>query len=145
MEQIKEIRKEFRLKKDVIDKIEQLKILKETENPGIKIYEKDVIVDAIDLAYSSKFGKEVFQETLSRLETVLSASMEKVLIEHLTPHATALTNIYDQATLSKEAMLLILVANGIVDNDLETIVKLIQKTSELEMSLSKAIDIKGEY
>ncbi|MDQ0363254.1 hypothetical protein [Breznakia pachnodae] len=139
-----EIRKEFKFKKDTVEKIEKLRKAQELENPGIKIYSKTVVSDAIDLAYSAKFGKEVFQETMTRLELMISTTMSKLLLEHLEPYANALSNIYDQAAVSKEAMLLILVANNIVGNDPNVLANLISKNAQLEYVLSQAIEIRKE-
>lgn len=139
-----EIRKEFKFKKDTVEKIEKLRKAQELENPGIKIYSKTVVSDAIDLAYSAKFGKEVFQETMTRLELMISTTMSKLLLEHLEPYANALSNIYDQAAVSKEAMLLILVANKIVGNDPNVLANLISKNVQLEYVLSQAIEIRKE-
>lgn len=137
-----EIRKEFKFKKDTVGKIEKLRKAQELENPGIKIYSKTVVSDAIDLAYSAKFGKEVFQETMTRLELMISTTMSKLLLEHLEPYANALSNIYDQAAVSKEAMLLILVANKIVGNDPNVLANLISKNAQLEYVLSQAIEMR---
>lgn len=138
------IKKNYRFTNETIDKIEKLKRAKELENPGIKIFEKDILVDAVDLAYSSKFGKEVFQETMSKLETMMSNVVHKTLLEHLAPFATAIDNVHDQVQISKEAMLLILVANKIVGSDPNIISNLVIKNSELEYLIAKAIELKSE-
>ena len=139
-----DIRKQYKLSVGIIEKIEKLKRAKELENPGIRIYEKTIIRDAVDLAYSAKFGKEVFQETMTKLELMINTTMTKLLLEHLTPYAKALSNIHEQAEVSKEAMLLILVANKIVGNDPRVIANLISKNSNLEYILSEAIALRKE-
>lgn len=139
MKNADDIRKEFKLKQDTIDKIEKLKKAKELENPGIKIYEKDIMVDAIDLAYSAKFGKEVFQETMSKLETIMGNTVHKILIENLTPHAQALEKIYDQVQISKEATLLLLLANNVVDLNQVMMNEHVIKNQKLEDVIEQAI------
>lgn len=138
------IKKHYQLTSPTIDKIEKLKKAKELENPGIKVYEKDIIVDAVDLAYSAKFGKEVFQETMSKLETMIGNIVHKILLEHLSPHAQALSKVYDQVQISKESMLLLLLANNVVDLNQIEMNNHVINNQKLEDVIEQAIFYKKE-
>lgn len=137
-------RKQFKLNQSTIDKIEKLKHTKELENPGIKIYEKDIIIDAINLLYSSKFGKDVFEETINKLDTVIMNSMNQILRENLKPYADALNNIYSQGQISKEAMLLILRANNIVEPEKNGMLKRLLENQNYEDIMEEALYQKRE-
>ena len=102
MMKIEEKRKQFKLNSVTLDKIQKLKNAKELE-----IYSYVIVIQAIDLAYSAKFGKDVFDETIERLDTVISNSVHKLLLEHLNPMAEAFSNLYHQEELNKEASELI--------------------------------------
>ena len=144
MMKIEEKRKQFKLNSVTLDKIQKLKNAKVLENPGIKIYEKDIVIQAIDLAYSAKFGKDVFDETIERLDTVISNSVHKLLLEHLNPMAEAFSNLYHQEELNKEAMLLILRANNVVRKEEEGIFQQLLKNESLEEVITAALRKKKE-
>ncbi|MFV0380753.1 MAG: hypothetical protein ACK5KR_00740 [Breznakia sp.] len=136
------IKKHYQFRKTTIDKINKLKTAQELENYGINIYEKTVVSDAIDLAYSAKFGKEIFEETMTKLDTIISSTVNNLLIEHLRPYAKALSNIYEQTEITKEAMLLLLVANNVVDVDAKILAKNLEENQDLEFLIAESLDIR---
>lgn len=137
-------KKIYRLTPSTLDKIEKLKKAKELENPGIKIYEKDIIIDSIDLSFSSKFGKDVFDETMTKLELVLGNMMKNVLNEFVANIAEALDKMYMQNIEVKEMLLFILKANDILPNNQYEIAKLLMKNEELNELIQNAIDMKEQ-
>lgn len=137
-------KKIYRLTPSTLDKIEKLKKAKELENPGIKIYEKDIIIDSIDLSFSSKFGKDVFDDTMTKLELVLGNMMKNVLNEFVVNIAEALDKMYMQNIEVKEMLLFILKANDILPNNQYEIAKLLMKNEELNELIQNAIDMKEQ-
>lgn len=144
MAQNENIRKNYKLQKNTIDKIKKLKSVVESENPQIKIYEKDVVVQAVDLLFSSKFGKDVFDQTISRLETVLGNMMKATLNEYVINFANTFENIYTQNEQNKEMLLLILKANEILPNSQQEINSLIMMNEKIENFIKEAVLLKME-
>lgn len=138
------IRKEFKLHKSTIDKIAKLKYTKEQEFPEQKVYDKDIIVEAIDYAYSSKYGKDVFDHTMAKLELVLGNMMKKVLDEYITRIIAALENLQLQDELSKEMLLLILKANDVLPHSQSEINSILMMNQDLDDMVKEAVLFKKQ-
>lgn len=138
------MRKEFKFKKDTITKIEQLKNIYQSENIESKTYDKDIIIDAINLLYSSKFGKDVFDQTMNKLENVLGNMLTSVLNEYVIRFATSLDHIYTQNEQSKEMLLLILKANDILPESQNELNSLIMMNAKLDEYIKEAVLLKQE-
>ncbi len=145
---MKKIRKHYELHNDTNTKIQQLLNYKKTENERVEIYskvsEKMIIEEAISLYHSSKFGKDVFDETMTKLELVLGNMMKNVLHEFVSSFTEPLEKIYMQNIEIKEMLLFILKANNILPNHQHEIAKLLMKNEELEKLIQDAIDIKEQ-
>ena len=139
-----EIRKQYKFSSDIISKIEKLKYAKEQENPSVKIYEKDILVDAINLAYSAKFGKEVFDQTMSKLELVLGNMMKKVLSEYAERFARSHENLFEQNEEIKEMLLLVLRASNVLPDDQNKILALMLGNLQLSEMIHDAVILKQE-
>ena len=57
---IEEKRKQFKLNSVTLDKIQKLKNAKELENPGIKIYEKDIVIQEIRFQHIQRNLEKMF-------------------------------------------------------------------------------------
>lgn len=138
-------RKQYKLQSKTIDKINKLKVARESENPEIKVYEKDVIVEAIDYAYSAKFGKDVFDQTMTKMEVVLGNMMKSVLNEHVLKLAAALDTIHMQNEQINESLLLILTANDIMPHTQNEVLALLMRNENLDNLIHEAVLIKKEF
>lgn len=103
-----DIRKQFKLNKTTIDKLEKLKYAREQELIEQRVYEKDILVEAIDFYYSAKFGKDVFDQTMTKLENVLGNLMQNILDEYSVRLISSLDNLYFQNEEIKQMTLLVL-------------------------------------
>ncbi|MEG3039462.1 MAG: hypothetical protein RR788_04090, partial [Erysipelotrichaceae bacterium] len=129
------------------DKLQQIINLKNAENEKYgmsKLSEKAIVEESINLLHSSLFGKDVFDQTMNKLEIILGNRMQKVLNEYATPFAQSLENIYEQNNEIKQMLLLILRANDIMPEDQSEINSLIRMNTKLENSIKDAILIKSE-
>lgn len=138
------VKKIYRFSPITVDKIEKLKAAKELENPGIKVYNQDIVVEAIDLLYSSKFGKEVFNETMKKLENMIKYTVHDIVKTNLEPFAVALDNLYREEQISKETMLMMLRANGIITEDQNIVTNQVFNNDTMNEMIEKAIHEKRD-
>ncbi|MEG0359268.1 MAG: hypothetical protein RR598_08390 [Anaerorhabdus sp.] len=139
---MEKIRKHYELGASIDDKLQQIIMLKNAENEKYgmsKLSEKAVVEESINLLHSSLFGKDVFDQTMNKLEIVLGNMMQKVLNEYATPFAQSLENIYAQNNEIKQTLLLILKANDIMPESQNEINSLVWTNSDLENKIKEAV------
>ena len=139
-----EIRKQFKLNKVTIDKLEKLKYAREQELIEQRVYEKDILVEAIDFYYSSKFGKDVFDQTMTKLENVLGNLIQNMMDEYIVRLISGLDNIYFQNEELKQMMLFLLKANSVLPEEQIKINSLVMLNETLEEKIKEAVLMKME-
>lgn len=145
---MKRVRKHYEVTEDTDKKIKQLLELKkqESELSGITLFfsEKMIVEEAINYYHSAKFGKDVFDQTMSKLELVLGNMMTKVINEYAERFAISHGNLFGQNQEIKEMLLLILKANDVLPDDHEKIFSLIMQNNILGEMIHEAVTLKSE-
>ncbi|MEG1065920.1 MAG: hypothetical protein RSD85_00055 [Erysipelotrichaceae bacterium] len=144
---MKRVRKHYELSEQANNKLMQLIEFRNNENDNIglpRVSEKSMIEESIDLLHSSKFGKDVFDNTMTKLENVLGTLMINTLNEYAKPFSNVLENIYIQNDMNKEMILFILKANGILPENQFEIDKLIDDNEELNKLIKSSVLQKKE-
>lgn len=143
-----ETRKQYKFNADTISKINKMMQAKQSENAtaGIdaRVYERDIVIQSIDYAYSAKFGKDVFDQTMQKLENVLGNMMQSMLDEYVMRLINVMNNLSLLSTENKEMLLLILKANDILPEDEKQIAALIMNNANLEDAIRTAVMMKSE-
>lgn len=139
-----DIRKQFKLNKTTIDKLEKLKYAREQELIEQRVYEKDILVEAIDFYYSAKFGKDVFDQTMTKLENVLGNLMQNILDEYSVRLISSLDNLYFQNEEIKQMMLFLLKSNSVLPEEQNKINSLVMLNESLDEKIKEAVLMKME-
>lgn len=145
---LKKIQKHYEFNSSSLKKIEQITAYKNNENASAglsKISEKSIVEDSIDLLHSSIFGKDVFDQTMNKLENVLGNLLTNVLNEYAARFSNSLENIYMQNEETKEMLLLILKANDILPESQNDINALLMSNDTLEDYIKEAVLFKKEF
>lgn len=133
--------KGYRFDDDVLGKLSQLMEATKIKNPGINVYEQDVVIEAINFYHSSIFGKDVFDQTMHKLETVIGNRVDHIMAQHTQILGELINNTHNQALLSKEATYLLLLATGSMkpDIDKDVLQNIINRNVATNMLISRAV------
>ena len=139
------IKKTFRFDEGVLDKLEQLVQAKNFENEkfGIPSYNNtEMIEQSISFMHSHTFGKDVMDSTVQKLEVIISSAVKLSLTNYVDQFARSLNRLNYNDDKMIESIFLLMMANGMIPDNQETVNELIQKTDYIHDMIDHAIKIK---
>ena len=123
-------RKNYRFDDATLIKLQQLQEVMnaEIEGSGIRTYsEKDIVVFAIEYYHAAKFGKDILNQELNKLELIISNTIDLVLRNYVDKFATALNTLNQNDDFLKVVMLMIVRSSKMIPENYEGIYQAVQK------------------